>query len=200
MKKLLFLATLAFVLVLSAPQPAAGAPATFTLSTTWSNNNSSGDPDPVDTTSTIVIDTATGQVVSSNVTASGLAGSRFALPFQSQQSVTGGFTLLTFNGAKTLSNGETVTITLQVYLPVASLVGYSGGVLGDSASLCPAGTLFDPTNEVIQCSGSACQYYEQGTFSANYGELIGPQTKLTTFRVSATDFCTSVPVSLRLTS
>jgi hypothetical protein len=112
---------------------------TFTVSTTWllAGGGFGGthypNPYPIDSKSTIVIDTTTGQVVSSRVTAGNLLG------LKSQQSGTG-YTLITFFGGTTDIAGDSITMTLNLYLPVASLVGYSGGPICDATNPCNAGT------------------------------------------------------------
>lgn len=132
----------------------------------------SSNPFPIDATSTITIDTSTGKLVASHVTASGTPpfGGTVPFSFQSQQSGPG-YTLLTFTGSAAFSiqgNGN-FTIQLNIYVPVASLAGYSGGALCSITNSCTVG----PTVEVIQCVGSNCtgSGAYTGTYTANAGQL-----------------------------
>jgi hypothetical protein len=90
----------------------------------------------VSSASTITIDTTTGKVVSADVFLNGGT----LLPFTGLSS-TGGVTELAFSTTIVLDAFTTNTITLDLFAPVSSLVGYSGGALCSFNSPCAGGSV-----------------------------------------------------------
>ena len=110
----------------------------------------------------IIVDTTTGQVVVTQVTAGGSAGyPSFPLSFVSQQSGAG-YTVLNFSGSFVDSGNVSHTFAFAMYLPVNSLVGYTGGSMCDGTISCgtPKNTSFQtltPGGGAFLKSGNAVQ-------------------------------------------
>lgn len=190
-------AVLAFGLLLSlCAFPAWGQDTlqTFMVATSWVQigmcNPCPSNPEPVDSSSTIVIDTTTGQLSSSHVTAAGTP-----LAFQSQQSGTG-YTLLNFSGTGSDFTGDSIPIKLAIYLPVASLAGYTGGPMCSLSSPCSGGFATD-TNEMVNCIPNpfqnSCFGGEVGTWTLNVGQLTPLSANPPDFSLSVTNNTAAAP-------
>lgn len=169
---------------------------TFFVATNWTQVNNMGgapDPYPIDSTSTVVIDTTTGQVASSHVTARGIG----PLSLQSQQGGTG-FTRLTFSGGGTDFAGSIISATFNVYLPAGSLVGYSGGPMCSFNSPC---TGIPTSNEIANCTnpppsqvgGGDCNGSLVGTFTLFSGQLSSSAANPPDFSLSVANTTASSP-------